>query len=301
MDLKRLKYFVAVAEAGGFTRAAQRLHISQPPLSRRIQELEAEVGAQLIDRTARPQRLTEAGRLLFDQARPIISRMEQLEASMRLQVANVRPRLRMAAPPSAFPHRLPEAIRRFRQAAPDAEISLIELNSLEQVEALKGGLIDVGVGRVRIEDPAIRRTVLANEPLVAALPSDHILAQAGGAVGLEALGGETLVLFPNDARPSFGDFLLSLLHDRGLNPPAVIEVRDLHTALMLVAAGEGVCLTPQAASYVSHPLLVFRGIREPVSAPLILCSREGDANPALVLISEVLGAVLTEDPVLGAS
>lgn len=287
MDLKRLRYFIAVADAGGFSRAAEQLHMSQPPLSRRIQELEAELGAQLIDREARPQRLTEAGRMLLELARPILWRFDQLQAAMRSQLARDRPRLRVAAPPSAIPDRLPEVIRAFRRESPDADLALVELTSPEQIQALKEGVIDVGIGRVRIEDPAIHRTVLIEEPLLAAVPADHVLALSGEPVSLADLSTEPLVIFPNDARPSFGDYVLSRLHDHGLAPAILKEVRDLHTALMLVAAGEGVCIAPQAASAFHHPHVAVRPLRENVTAPLIQCTRSGDPSPVLKVFCEL--------------
>ncbi|PVM82134.1 LysR family transcriptional regulator [Caulobacter endophyticus] len=293
MDLKRLRYFVAVADAGGFTRAAQILHMSQPPLSRRIHELEEELQVRLLDRDARPLALTEAGKFLLDAARPILRRVEQLERSMREFTQVERPVLRVAASPSAAPLALPTILRRFRAALPLANVSLLELTSPEQIKALKAGLVDVAFGRVRIDDPLIHRVVLDDEPLVAAVPLDHPLA-AQSALALEELMDGTMVLFPNDARPSFGDSLLSLLHDRGLAPQEVIEVRDLHTAMTLVAAGEAFTLAPEAARHFSHPEIAFRDLSEPLSTPLILASRRGDQNPALQVFISVAEAALRQ-------
>ncbi len=291
LDLKRLRYFIAVADAGGFGRAAERLHMSQPPLSRRIQELEAMLGARLIDRGARPQALTEAGRLLLEEGRPILQRVDQLEQSMRRFLASDQPSLSIGAPRSAFPLRLPEIIQRFRALHPQARLTLSELTSLEQVQALKERRIDVSFGRVRVEDLAIQRSVLLEEPLLAVLPATHRLA-ARPRVALEDLAAETLALFPKDERPGFGDHILSLLHDRGLTPGGLVEVHDLHTALILVASGEAACLAPEAAALFSHPGVVFRPLQDAVSSPLILSYRAGDAGPALQAFIGVAEAVL---------
>lgn len=300
MDLKRLRYFVAVADAGGFTRAAARLNMAQPPLSQRIHELEDEVGVRLFDRQARPLGLTEPGRLFLDQARQILLRVDQLERAMRTVGATERPRLRLAAPAAAFPRPLPEAIRGLRQRLPDLAFSLQEMTSLEQIQALREGRIDLGLGRVRVEDPAVRRMILTQEPLVAVLPADHPLAaeglEADGAVSLGDLMRNPLVIYPNDARPGFGDHILSLLHDRSLDPVETVEVRDLQTALVLVAAGEAVCVAPEGAGLFAHPGIAFRPLREPLSAPLILSFRSGDANPALAVFVRILAELSGVDP-----
>jgi len=293
MDLKRLRYFVAVADAGGFTRAAQLLRMSQPPLSRRIQELEEDLGVRLFDRDARPLILTEAGKFFLDAARPILRRVEQLEHSMREFTRVEHPLVRIAAAPSSAPLALPSVLRRFRGAWPQAAISLVEMTSPEQIQALRSGLIDVAFGRVRIDDPAIHRIVLGDEPLIAALPIDHEQAK-GESVALAALMTGAMVVFPNDARPSFGDTVLSLLHDRGLSPRDLIEVRDLHTAMTLVAAGEAFSLAPEAARHFSHPDIAFRPLKEPMFSPLILASRTGDQSLALQAFLQIAEATMKD-------
>jgi DNA-binding transcriptional LysR family regulator len=160
MDLRLLRYFVAVVDEGNFNRAAERLHMAQPPLSRAIQQLEAHVGAPLLDRGSRPLRLTPVGRLLHEQALQVLARIEDVESMVKTAAASRRRRLVIGFVASTIYARLPELIREFRKVAPDVELVMVEATTLEQIAALKDGRIDVGFGRIRFEDPSVRRIIL---------------------------------------------------------------------------------------------------------------------------------------------
>src|SRR3954464_253624 len=159
MELRHLRYFVAVAQERNFTRAAEKLHIAQPPLSRQIHDLEAELGISLLDRDSRPLRLTEAGRLFYEHAILVLERVDDLRTMMRRFREAERPRFVIGFVASTIYAALPHLIRRFRGAAPRLEISLIEMVSLEQIAALMEGRIDVGFGRLHFDDLAVRRVV----------------------------------------------------------------------------------------------------------------------------------------------
>src|SRR5262245_41165906 len=165
MEIRHLRYFVTVVQERNFTRAAEKLHIAQPPLSRQIQQLEEELGLTLIDRDSRPLRTTEAGRLLFEHATQVLERVEGMRAIMKRLKGTERQRFVIGFVASTMYAVLPDLIRRFRAAAPDVDVSLVELISFEQIAALKDGRIDVGFGRVRFEDPSVRRDVLHEERL----------------------------------------------------------------------------------------------------------------------------------------
>ncbi|HEY0270392.1 MAG TPA: LysR substrate-binding domain-containing protein, partial [Sphingomonas sp.] len=246
MDLRQLRYFVTVAAERNFTRAAARLHIAQPPLSRQIQQLEAEMGAELIDRSSRPLRLTGPGRLFYEQAVQVLARVDEMRSMMSRALVLEKRRFVIGFVASTLYARLPALIREFRAAAPDVELSLVELVSLEQIGALKEGRIDIGFGRVRFEDEEVRRTVLREEPLVAVLPLDHPLGKVRGPVSLEQLAAEPLILYPRAPRPGYADQVIALFHDRGLDPRIAHEARELQIAIGLVAAEEGVCLVPES-------------------------------------------------------
>lgn len=235
MELRQLRYFIAVAEEMNITRAAQRLHMTQPPLSRQLQLIEDEIGLPLFERGARPLKLTDAGRVLYAQARRVLEQADEL-APLTRRLAQAAERIVIGFVPSTLYGALPEVIRAFREAAPAVELSLIEMFTLEQLGALKGGRIDIGFGRLRFDDDRLVREVLVEERLIAALPDGHPLAAPDASISLADIAGQTLIVYPSTPRPSFADQQLSALRDGGLAPAAVHEVRELQTALGLVAA-----------------------------------------------------------------
>ena len=288
MDLRQLRYFVMLAAERNFRRAADRLHMAQPPLSRQIQQLEAELGTELIDRQARPLRLTPMGRLFHEQATQVLSRVEDMRAMMARAMLSEKRRFVIGFVASTIYARLPALIRAFRSEAPDVELSLMEIGSLDQIEALKEGRIDVGFGRIRFEDPGVRRTVLRNEPLVAAVPAAHPLAQSSGPVSLSRLADEPQILYPRAPRPSYADQVLSIFHDAGLEPNITHEVRELQIAVGMVAAEEGICIVPESVRQSRTEDVRYLELVEPATSPIIMSHRIGDKGPDLVLMSTVI-------------
>ncbi|AJY38499.1 MULTISPECIES: LysR family transcriptional regulator [Burkholderia] len=280
MELRQLRYFIAVAEEMNITRAAQRLHMTQPPLSRQLQLIEDEIGLPLFERGARPLKLTDAGRVLYAQARRVLEQADEL-APLTRRLAQAAERIVIGFVPSTLYGALPDVIRAFREAAPAVELSLIEMFTLEQLGALKGGRIDIGFGRLRFDDEQLVREVLVEERLIAALPHGHPLAAPGAPISLADIAGQTLIVYPSTPRPSFADQQLSALRDGGLAPAAVHEVRELQTALGLVAAQVGVSLVPESVEGVRVKGVVYRRLPEPVAtSPIILSRRLHDESRA---------------------
>lgn len=278
MELRQLRYFEAIATERNFTRAAERLGISQPPLSRQIRELEEELGVELIDRGSRPIRLTEAGRVFHAQAAQIIAAMEQLRKTMNRLKDMPDRRFIIGVVGSIMHGAMPDIIRRFRTGASDVEVKLIELTTMDQIAALKAGRIDAGLGRVRIADPAIRREVLHLEPLIAALPASSRLA-GETTVSLRELSNKTLLAYPSQPRPSFADQVLSLVRDHGITPADVIEVREVQTALGLVAADVGYTIVPLSMQHFQSADIVYRRlVDENAVSPIILSQRIADES-----------------------
>jgi LysR family transcriptional regulator, benzoate and cis,cis-muconate-responsive activator of ben and cat genes len=281
MDIRQLRYFLAVQAERNFSRAAERLNMAQPPLSRQIQQLEEEVGALLFDRNSRPMALTDAGRLFYEQAIQVTRRMDEMKEVMRAFVTANRPRFVVGFVPSVLYARLPDVVRNFRRAMPDVDLSLIEMVSIEQIAALKEGRIDIGFGRVRFDDPAIVREVLREEPMLVALPIGHRLLEGGNPIDIADLLHESLIVYPREPRPSYADQVLSLLHDHGVVPSAIQEVREMQTALGLVAAEDGVCIVPEAVRLMGRRDIAFRGLKQHAVSPIILSHRTGDPSPML--------------------
>jgi DNA-binding transcriptional LysR family regulator len=294
VDLRQLRYFVTVAAERNFNKAAERLHIAQPPLSRAIQQLEAELGAALIDRTARPLKLTTVGNLFYEQAIQVLGRMEDMRSMMRSAVASEKRRFTIGFVASTMYARLPELIRAFRLAAPDVELVLQESVTLDQITALKEGRIDVGFGRIRFEDPAVRRTILRYEPLIAALPSESVLAQGSGPISLAEIGREPLILYPRLPRPSYADQVLSLFHDHGIAPRVVHEARELQIAIGLVAAEEGVAIVPESIRRSRSEDVRYRELVEAATSPIIMSQRIGDHSPEIRLMSDLIAQKYSE-------
>lgn len=295
MDIRQLKYFIAVADARNFTRASELLHIAQPPLSRQIQLLEQELGVQLLLRNSRPLRLTEAGRVFYEQALQIVNRLDQLKASTQQVGLHQRQTLSIGFVASTLYGGLPVLVRKLRQHYPELDIQLVELSSMQQIVALKAGRIDIGFGRIRSNDASVTRTVLREERLVLALPPTSSMAADAQPVSLKALQGHKLIIYPKEPRPSFADHILSLLRDQAIRPSEIQEVREIQTALGLVAAESGLCLIPTSARLRSD--LHYRLVDDPrATSPIILTHRLNDQVWYIDTVKQLAMDIYAEQP-----
>lgn len=281
MDIKQLRYFVAVAEEQNFTRAAKRLFIAQPPLSRQIQQLEDELGVILFERGTRPLKMTEAGHFLYTHATRLLVKTNELKA-MTQRVGKIERSLSIGFVATTLYGLLPRVIRQFREQYPMVKVSLHEMTSSQQLAALKSGEIDVGFGRIRIEDPSIRRIVLREEALMIAVPTSHPYSQRKNNLKLKDLVDRRLLVFPKAPRPSFADQILAFFHDRGLTPSKVTEVRDLQIAIGLVAAGEGMAIVPSSMRAFVRQDVIYLELDEPQAvSPVIMSIRMGEQTEDL--------------------
>lgn len=294
MELRHLRYFVAVADEQSFTRAAERLHISQPPLSRQIQDLEEELGTPLFERGSRPLKLTEPGRFFYSHATRLLEQAAQATRATR-RVARMERRLVIGFVASTMYGALPRLVRLFRGALPQVEIALEEMSTLDQIEALKSGRIDVGFGRIRLDDASIKREVLREERLVAAIPAEHNLAIPGKPLILAALESQDILVYPRKPRPSYADQVLSLFRDQGLQPAAVHEVQEIQTALGLVAAGMGICVVPEGVSRLRPDEVIYRALSDPQAvSPIIMSTRLHDQNEDIATLRALIDRIYQE-------
>ncbi|WP_091871237.1 LysR family transcriptional regulator [Massilia yuzhufengensis] len=281
MELRHLRYFVAVAEERNFTRAAERLHIAQPPLSRQIQQLEEFLGVVLIEKGSRPLRLTEAGQFFLAHAKPLLDQVRDLK-TMTQRVGKLERTINAGFVASTLYGLLPDIIRRYRERHPQVEVVLHEMTTIEQMKALKEGRIDVGFGRLKSEDPSIRRILLREERMIVALYPGHRLAAGEAPLRLVDLVQETLLVYPSTPRPSFADQVLALFSEANLTPDHVVEVRELQIAMGLVAAEQGLSIVPASVQGMHHRNVVYRQIEDKHAfSPIFFSVRHMDRTPEL--------------------
>lgn len=291
MELRHLRYFKVLAETLNFTRAAEILHIAQPPLSRQISQLEEELGTALVVRE-RPIRLTEAGRFFYKQVCTQLQQLETIVDTTRRIGQGQRHCLGIGFAPSTLYTSLPKLIRDLRQDR-GLELSLSEMTTVEQVEALKSGRIDIGFGRIRIDDPAIEQEVLSQDPLVAVLPKGHALA--GQPVTLEQLGTEEFVLYPAQPRPSYADHILGLFAHHGMSLKVNQWANELQTAIGLVAAGVGVTLVPASVQQQHRTDIEYvRLLDTRACSPIIFSRRAGDVSSLVARCLKFLATTESE-------
>jgi LysR family transcriptional regulator, benzoate and cis,cis-muconate-responsive activator of ben and cat genes len=282
MEFRQLKYFIAVAEELNIGRAATRLHISQPPLTRQIQQLEEEFGAQLFLRTARGVELTQAGETFLRDARNIRDLMEQASERAREAGQGKQGKMDIGIFGSGILDVIPKVLHAFRATHPNVQIALHTMTKKEQIEALRQHRISAGFNRMLAPLPDISSELVMIESIMVAVSESHPLA-AKPAILLKELAGQPLILFPSGARPSFIDKIWALCAGEGFEPQVAQEVGDAPTSVALVAAGFGLSLVPEAATSLSVPGVVYRRLANSPDAVVDLSCiyRTDDTSPIL--------------------
>ena len=245
LELRHLRYFVAVAEELHFGRAAIRLHIAQPPLSQQIRRLEDELGVRLFDRTTRRVELTHAGLVLLNEARRTLVQADRVRLVAQEAARGESGHLRIGFVGSALYGILPSCLRAFRAEAPGIVLTALDLGTSELVEGLLGERLDVAFVRPPIDDDRLAVETVDREPLVAALPVSHPLA-ARTWLDLRLLAEEPFVLFARHAGPGYWDVVQAACREAGFRPNIVHEAGQIHTIIGLVAGGLGLSLVPSS-------------------------------------------------------
>jgi len=282
MELRHLTYFVAVAEELHFGRAAKRLNISQPPLSQQIRQLEEEIGVRLFNRTKRSVKITPAGLVFLAEARRILSMSgEAVRRAVRADKGEIG-NLAVGFIGSANYSVLPLVIREFRKQYQDVELSLTEMNTSHQLEALRDERIHVGFLRPPrgIQEEGLSVEPVFREPLVVALPRNHPLRKETS-VPLRLLAKEPFIMIPRQRGPGFFDYMIALCQQEGFSPYVVLEASQFHTVIGLVAAGIGVAVLPASMQRSRIEGAVFRTIAGAAETVLYMAWVSG--NQSLVL------------------
>jgi DNA-binding transcriptional LysR family regulator len=285
MELRHLRYFIAVAEEKHVTRAAERLGLQQPPLSQQIRALERELDVQLFRRKPRGVELTDAGAALLADARAILSHIEHAFATTRRTARGEQGQVAVGFTSSApFHPFVPRIIRAYRDAFPLVALTLEEGGTTDLIDDLRNERIDAAFIRTAIADPqGLVVSTLLQEAMVLALPRGHGLARRAGALPLKALAGETFVVYRRRNGPGLYDAILSACNAAGFSPRVGQEAPRIVSTLNLVAAGLGISLVPESLQRMRMDGVVFRrlsGAAQP-KAPLHLASRRGEPSAAV--------------------
>lgn len=280
MDLRHLRYFAAVAEERHFGRAAKRLRIAQPPLSRQIQDLEAELGFPLFDRTRRRVELTPAGSVFLAHTRRVFEALDRAVHEAKRASVGETGRVVVGYISSLAYSGITELLRAYHARFPSVELALRELSPQQQIEYLKEGHIDVGFVRAPLNDVSLSSERVRREPLVIALPTDHPLT-SHDQIPLKLLAREPFVFFPRTRGPSYFDQIMALCHAAGFSPRIVQEAQHLDI-LSLVAAGFGLSILPDSIRNAGRKDIALRPIVGSPSTDLLVAWRTDDASPALL-------------------
>lgn len=279
IELRRLRYLVAVAEEGHITRAAERLGIAQPPLTRQIRSLEAELGVTLFERLPRGVVATEAGRAVVEEARDVLARAERIPETARRAARGEQGRLAVGYTSSAAFHPfVTQQIRAFRQARPGVVLALAEDGTPELVAGLKAGRLDAAFLRSASTDMSgLSIEPLLDEKMVVAVPADHPLA-GEGKVALEDLAEETFVFYRRPTGPGLYDAIMAACLAAGFSPTVGQEAPRMASTLSLVASGLGVAITPASMQRMNVEGVAFVRLRgaKGLVAPLLLATRKKD-------------------------
>ncbi|MGE3861227.1 MAG: LysR family transcriptional regulator [Burkholderiaceae bacterium] len=290
LDLRSLECFVAVAEELSFARAAARLHLSQPPLTKRIQLLEHELGVTLLERSTRSVRLTRAGAVLLREARALFDQSLAMQRAVRREEAADVGTLRIGFISTAFLGVILTHLPKLSAGLGAVEYVWSELTSPLQVEALRERRIDLAFVHTPLEHRGLSERLVLRERFVAALPAKHPLAEQAS-LQLSDLADDLFVLFPRDVAPGYYDMMLSAFSAAGFAPRIQHHARHFLSLLLLPASGAGVCIVPQSAASLSIPGLKLVPVRESaLRSEVKMLWSPSNRSPVLLRALEVTAA-----------
>lgn len=253
-----MRYFVAVAEDGSFSRAAERLHISQPPLSTQIKSLEAEFGVRLLERNNRGVTLTPAGAAFYEEVRSVLARLEHAR-SRAIQAEQGEVGMLSVGFVSIVDYSLlPPALKSFRARFPRVEVQLHELTTDAQIRELRAARLDLGLALAPVDEPDLQFTPVSREELVLAVPAGHAVARSDRAVDLGSLAQESFIIPPRDVAPGLYELVTGCCREAGFRPRITQQARQMQTVIGLVSAGMGCALVPASVRHLRRPGVRYR-------------------------------------------
>jgi DNA-binding transcriptional LysR family regulator len=287
MELRHLRYFVAVAEELHFGRAAKRLYIAQPPLSQQIQQLEKELGVSLFERTNRRVELTDAGQAFLDEAYKILAHVEQAKLLAQRAARGELGKLALGFVSSAAFDLLPHLLSAYREQHPQIHVSLHEMEKDEQIAALFARQIHVGLLRPTVDSSELCSEIILREPLLLALPAQHPLVSKTQ-ISIQDLANETFVLQPRHWTLGLYDHVMNLCHSANFSPNVKQEAADTYLIIGLVAANMGISLVPASAQSLRSQGVVYRPLEgDTTQIEMAMVWRRDDHSPVVEAFLEL--------------
>jgi DNA-binding transcriptional LysR family regulator len=282
MELRHLRYFVAVAEELHFGRAARRLKLAQPPLSQQIRSLEGELGLALFLRTSRKVELTEPGRLFLEEARSVLMQAEKAAQTMRAAHRGEAGRITIGFTTSAVYSIVPGILREFNRSRPQVEIRCVEMNAEQQETALRERQIQVGFTRTPLNENGLQTEILGKDRFVIALPADHPRVSQLK-LRLKDFSSEGFILFSRNQGSAIYDAIIASCQRAGFSPRVAQEGGGVQTILALVAAGLGVAMVPASLRHLQRPGVIYRELppSDTQEVCLALVWRKDDQSPVV--------------------
>ena len=288
MELRHLRYFMAVAEELHFGKAATKLHIAQPPLSQQIQQLETELGFKLFYRTKRRVSLTEAGQAFLTETQQIFQQLEEAIAKSKKISRGEKGTLSIAFVSSAAYNIIPPILRKFRTLVPEVKLQLKELTTKEQLQWLAEERLDLGFVRPPVDKPEFNSQIILWETLIVALPENHFLADRDKISG-QSLAEESFILFPRNLAPELYDRVITLCQQANFSPQVIQEAIQMQTIVSLVSAEIGIAIVPESLQNLQRTGVIYKPLLEATPQPAIaIVWKKGERSAAVAKFIELI-------------